>query len=220
MIEGDRFDLLGNNKNIQTPLFMSLVGFRKTLSNHLGISELPLIMSSNTKVIMRRENEYSYPYGYFKLLSVEIQRDAQAVKTIRRTSSSITLDELTNAMISKGYLFPTKLETEVHFIHNDLRECLGFVEKLAILGAVDGFSFTVKMPGSTQWVVGVQMAEGPISFPDTSNEDPENPGAYDIQTSFTLNTKSGVIKSVPKINNEGKVTQFVGRNINDSKLEL
>ena len=204
-LKDHNFDLLSAVENNQTPLFMSLIGFRKTLSQHLGITSMPMIMHSNVKAILRREQGPEFPYGYFKLTSFEIDKDKQAVKTLRRHGSTITLDQITNAMVSKGYLFPTKLTVEVHFVHNDVREVLKFVEKLTILGAVDAFSFTVNMPGATDWTVGVEMDSGPVSIPDVEFES-DDPNSFDITINFTLNTKAGVIKAVPKVNNEGNVT--------------
>lgn len=203
---GQGFDLLGSIKNSQTPLFLSLVGFRQSISRHLGIRTLPMIMHDNAKAVMRRE-QADYPYGFFRINSIEVKKDQQVVKTIKRHGSAITLDDITNATISKGYLFPATIAIELHFIHNNPQEVLLTVEKAAILGAVDAFSFEASMPGVGSWQVGVILDEGPIQIPAAEIENESEPSAHDITLSFQMNTRLGVTKAVPKINNEGKVTQ-------------
>lgn len=205
--KGQGFDLLGSVQNAQTPLFLTLLGFRKTVSRHLGLKTLPFILHDNPKSILRREQQQEYPYGFFRLNSFEIVRDGQANKTLRRHGSTMTLDDATNAAISKGFLFPCHLVVELHFIHNDPQEVLHLIEKTAILGAVDGLSFKVGMPGSSDWVVGVQLSEGPVDIPQVELENEADAAAFDISLNFTLRTRVGVIKDVPKINNEGRVTQ-------------
>jgi len=208
--KGQGFDLLASVKNVQTPLFLSLVGFRKSISRHLGLKTLPFIMHDNTKAVIRREQDAEFPYGYFRLNSFEITKDAQANKILRRHGSTMTIDQVTNATISKGYLFPCSLSVELHFMHNEPHEVLNLIEKCAILGAVDGFSFTVSMPGSSDWVVGVIMEEGPVEVPQVELENESDAAAFDITLRFTLKTRAGVVKNVPKINNEGTVTRNIG----------
>lgn len=201
------FDLLSAVKNTQTPLFLSLLGFRKSLSRHLGLKAMPLIMHDNLKAALDKEDFPGYPYGYFRISSLEVKRDGQANKTLRRHGSTLTLEAITNAVVQKGYLFPCEIMVELHFIHNDSPEVLLFIEKCAILGAVDGFSFQVDMPGSTSWTVGVTMEEGPISIPDVELESESDAAAFDISVQFRINTRAGIVKNVPKINNEGKITK-------------
>lgn len=207
--KGQGFDLLSAVKNAQTPLFLTLIGFRKTISRHLGLRTLPFILHDNPKAVVRREQNREYPYGFFRLNGFEILRDGQANKTLRRHGSTLTLDDITDAAISKGYLFPCMLGVELHFIHNDPQEVLHLIEKTSILGAVDGFSYKVTMPGSSDWVVGVQMNEGPIDIPQVELESETDAAAFDITLNFNLRTRVGVVKDVPKINNEGAVTQNI-----------
>jgi hypothetical protein len=167
-------------------------------------------MHDDTKSVIRREQSAEFPYGFFRLNSFEIMRDAQVNKILKRHGTTLTVDEVTNATISKGYLFPCNLSVELHFIHNEPYEVLNLIEKCAILGAVDGFSFTVDMPGTSDWVVGVMMDEGPIEVPQVELENESDAAAFDIVMNFTLKTRVGVVKNVPKINNEGHVTRNIG----------
>tara|TARA_B100000700_G_scaffold88627_1_gene99929 strand:- start:45099 stop:45776 length:678 start_codon:yes stop_codon:yes gene_type:complete len=208
--KGEGFDLLASIRNAQTPLFLTLTGFRKSMAKHLGLTILPFILHDNPKAVIRRSQNAEYPYGYFRLNSFEIMRDQQAVKTIRRHGSTRSLDDMTNAAISKGYMFPCKLMVELHFIHNEPREVLALIEKASILGAVDGFSFEATMEGSTPWTVGVAMEEGPVEIPQVSLEEESDAAAFDIQFSFSITSRVGVVKSVPKINNQGHVTRNIG----------
>lgn len=204
------FDLLSAVKNTQTPVYLSLLGFRKSISRHLGLKALPLLMYDDTKAVLRRIQSVDYPYGYFRLNSFDIPRDSQVNKTLRRHGSTLTLDEVTNATISKGYLFPCTLMVEFHFIHNDPQQVLNLVEKSAILGAVDGFSFTVEMEGTSGWTVGVMMEEGPIQIPIAELESETDASAFDVIFNFSIKTRAGIVKSVPKINNEGRISRDLG----------
>lgn len=208
--KGQGYDLLSSVKNAQTPLFLSLLGFRKSISRHLGLKTLPFIMHDNPKAVVRRDQDAEFPYGYFRMRSFEIKRDGQANKTLRRHASTITLEEVTNAAIRKGYLFPCEIMLELHFMHNDPQEVLLLIEKCSILGAVDGFSFKVDMPGTTDWTVGVLLDEGPVDIPEVELENESDAAAFDIQLQFRMTTRVGIVKDVPKINNEGRVTRGIG----------
>jgi hypothetical protein len=206
------FDLLGTDKNPQTPFWMSMIGFRQTISKHLGLKALPFISSDNKKAVLSREQQSTFPYGYFILTSFEIKKDSLNVKSISRHASSVTLEDITNSMIQKAYMFPATLEIELHFVHNDIRECLSLIEKVSILGAIDKFSFKVDMPGCTSFMASVNLQQGPIAFPQVELENPEDAAAFDIVLNFSIDTKVGIVKSVPKINNQGTVTSttYVG----------
>lgn len=205
--KGQGFDLLGAVKNAQTPFFMSLVGFRKSISKQFGVRVLPLVMHDNAKAIVRREQDAEYPYGYFKINSLIVPRDKQPNKTLRRHGSTMSLEGATNSSITKGYLFPCSINLEMHFIHNDPVEVLRFIEKAAILGATGSLSFRVDMPGSTEFRVGVSIEDGPIELPSSELESETDAAAFDIMVSFRIDTRIGVFKDVPKINNQGHVTK-------------
>jgi hypothetical protein len=207
MIEGRSFDMLGGVDNAQTPLFLTLIGFRKSVMQHLGVTDLPLIPNENKKLEMRRSSNPSYPYGYMALRSMEVVRDQQPSKAIQKYSSSGTLDRITNAMVSKGFLFPAKLSVELHYLDNDFKRIVNIVEKLCIFGAIDALSFEISMPEGPHWVVEVRLNEGPVDIPESMIDNPAEPDAWDVQTVFELHTRVGVVKSVPKVNNEGEVTK-------------
>lgn len=217
----ETFDLLSGIKNKNTPLLLTLYGFRQSLGNHIGIKNIPLVSHDNHKAVLRREHGSSYPYAYFKLNSFEIVRDDQVVKNIRRHASAISLDDLTNSTLTKGFLFPTKLSIEFHWVHSNILDVIQYIEKSAILGAVDGFSFQVNIPGiKSDWTASVDMDSGPITIPQAALEDSNEPGGMDIVSNFTIRTKTGIVKEVPKINNEGIVQRSVGvLNTNTGELE-
>lgn len=210
MIKGASFDLLSGVENAQTPLFLTLVGFRKSVAQQLGLTELPLVPNQNKKIELRKEERPSYPYGYIKLQSMELIRDSQPAKAIQKYASGLSLDEITNAMVSKAYLFPARLAVELHYIDNDFRRVLNIAEKLCIFGGVDAFSFRIEMPGAN-WIVNVKVNEGPIDIPESDIENPAEPDAWDILVGFQLESKIGIVKSVPKINNAGEVTKTYKR---------
>jgi hypothetical protein len=208
MIEGRSFDLLGGVDNAQTPLFLTLIGFRKSVSQHLGITDLPLVPNENKKIEMRRSPNPSYPYGYLTLRSMEVVRDQQHTKAIQKYSSGgNALNGITNAMVSKGYLFPAKLQVELHYLDNDFRRIINIAEKLCLFGAIDALSFKISMPDGPEWMVEARLNEGPIDIPEGMIDNAAEPDAWDIQAAFELHSKVGIVKSVPKVNNEGEVTK-------------
>lgn len=207
MIEND-FQLLSGTPYSNTPLYASLLGLRKTLSSHLNITEnIPLITHNNQKSIFRRESVQKYPYSYILLNDFRIIRDQAPNKTIARRGSHISLSEITNSSVKKGYLFRSEINFEFHWIHNSITDVINFVEKITILGAIDGFTFNVKIPDIEEWVATVELPDNAITFPRNELEDPAEPSAMDVTVSMLLKTRAGIVRDVPKVNNRGEVTQ-------------
>lgn len=208
-IERRNFDLLGGVKTANSPLWLSFHGFRKTLSHHLGLKTLPFIMHDDTKATLRKEYGSQYPYGFYRMNSFQIIRDQAPGKTVRRHGSAWGYEGATNAQIHKAYMFPAEIMMELHYINDDPAKVIHFVEKVSILGATGSFSFKVKLPGVNEFSCRISVEDGPIEIPQVELENESDAGAFEIVVPFKMTTKVGVIKGVPKINNQGAVEQSI-----------
>ncbi len=208
------FDLLSGSSYSNTPLYASLLGLRQTFATHLGVpSNIPIISHNNTKVILRRESDVSYPYAYIVLNDFRVLRDQAPNKSIARRGNLIHTSEVTNSTIVKGYFFACEVNFELHWVHNQITDVIKYIEKLQILGAIDGFSFGVKVPNANEFIASVELPDGATSFPRAELDEPVDPSGIDVNTSMVLKTKIGLTRDVPKVNNEGIVTQTVSAHI-------
>lgn len=205
------FQLLSGTPYANTPLYASFLGLRKTLAKHLGVAEnIPFITHNNQKSVLRREHGSKYPYSYILLNDFRIVRDRAPNKTVARRGSHISLDEVSNATVQKGYLFFSEINFEFHWIHNQITDVINFVEKLTILGSIDSFTFNVKIPSIDEFLATVELPDQAITLPRSELDDPSEPGGMDIPVSMVLKTRAGIVKDVPKVNNRGEVTQTLG----------
>lgn len=205
------FNLLSGTQYANTPLYASFLGLRQTFAKHLGISSnIPIITHNNQKAILRKERNSSYPYAYILLSGLKVVRDQEPNKSIARRGSHISTQSATNATVAKGYLFKAEINFELHWLHNQITDVIMFIEKMSILGAIDAFTFNVTVPNVPEWVATVELPDGEIAIPRAELDDPAEPGAMDIAIQMVLKTRIGIVKDVPKVNNQGLVTQTVG----------
>ena len=204
------FDLLDWTKNPNTPMFLTLEGLKRTLEKNLGLKSVGFIMRDNNYANLKPDMDTdNYPYGYFSLTNFTILVDRQANKTLARHGSGIDLSNYSNATIDKDYTFPVELTFEFHFVTNNVVDMLNISEKMAVISAIDKFSFEIFISEVTNWMVSVNLDGGSTSVPKAAQQDPANPAAFDVPFSLSVKTRVGVLKSVPKINNEGRISASV-----------
>lgn len=204
------FDLLGKVRDKGTAIFKTLEGVELSLSKQLGLSSCPLIMSDNVFAELRKDPETErFPYGYFKITSFSIVRDQQAVKTLGRTSTGMSFDEFTNSTIAKDFTFPLHMQIEFNISTNDFGDALWLLQKVAIIDALDKFTFKMSLPPFQDWMVSLNLNSPENAVPESVLEDPTAPGTYKLNFNMLIKTHCGVSKQVAKINNSGKVTTNV-----------
>lgn len=59
------------------------------------------------------------------------------------------------------------------------------------------------------WMITVKMDSESIPIPRSDKDQESDPEGFDLQMSFTIDTKLGRVKDVPKVNNRGEVTTSV-----------
>lgn len=193
--------------------YLTLTVYRDAVKRFFGIDRLPMIQSQDVKREVRRkaigsENDQVsniYPYAYFNITSLGLVKDHLAVKTVARASRGFTMDELSEAVIKKAYMFPATIEVELHYVTNDLIRAIDFSTRALIVAATGKLNARVTHDGIS-WVIATSFAGDSISFPRPDKDLEEDPEGYDIIVPCTISTQLGVMRDVPKINNRGKVT--------------
>ena len=211
MLEGAKtrtFDMLSGVDVNTNPLYASLFGMRESMSKKIGVKTLPIIQHDNTKRVLEALGS-RYPFAFLKLTSIGVIVDRQNVNTIRRTASSIVATGEDVLEVYKGYLFDTNVNMEITFTTDSLLEAVNFCNKLAIYAATDAFDFELSVPGTGSWNVQVKFENNDFQIPTAALEDEENPKALEMTFPFVLVTKTGIIRSVAKVNHEGRVNTSI-----------
>lgn len=197
--------------------YLTLYTFREAAKKFFGISEFPLIQSNDVKREVKKELGVDnpnrsvaaiYPYSYWSLSDLGLIKDQQAIKGIARNSLGHSFDELQNAVLKKAYLFPSSINVEMHYVTRDLVEAINFCTRALVVAHSGKLNAKVEMDGAS-WFVTTTMVSESIPIPRSDKENEADPEAMDLVISFRIDTKLGVMRDVPKINNRGTVTQGV-----------
>lgn len=200
-------DFLYGAEQTNVPLLATLIGFKKSFQAGLGIEKFPLVMHDNPrKAIKKAYKSSKYPYGYFRMSNLELDTDQNFFQNIRRMGSNVSVKELENVLVTKGFYFPAKVSIDVVYLDDDIENVINYVQKLAIIAACRTLSFDVALPNTQHWNVNVTSDNLGASFPTPVEDDEDKPAVYEIESSFVLHTKIGIEKVVAKINNEGTIT--------------
>lgn len=197
--------------------FLTLYTFRESVKRFFGIEEFPLIQSNDVKREVKKslgvdDPNHSvagiYPYSYWSMSDVGLIKDQQTIKGIARNSLGFTVDELQNAIVKKAYLFPSSINVEMHYVTKDLVDAINFSTRALLVGHSGKLNAKVQMDGA-EWFVTIVMTSESIPIPRSDKDSEADPEAMDLVISFRIDTKLGVMRDVPKINNRGTVTQGV-----------
>jgi len=197
-----------------SPAYLTLLGFRNLCQRFFRIKELPLIQSQDVKREMRQGvdsqnvNMERYPYSYFALTNLALTKDQQSLKNIARNSTGYTLEEIANAMVKKAFMFPASIGVELHYISNDLVDAVDFSTRTLILAQTGKLNFKITHEGA-EWTVVVVPQSEDVSFSRTDKDNEADPEAMDLVISFSLQTRLGSMRDVPKVNNDGIVTTAI-----------
>jgi hypothetical protein len=197
--------------------YLSLYTFREAIKKFFGIAEFPLIQSNDVKREVKKELGVDnpnhsvaglYPYSYWSLSDIGLVKDQQTIKGIARNSLGQSFDELQNAVLKKAYLFPSSINVEMHYVTKDLVDALNFSTRALLVAHSGKLNAKVEMDGAS-WFVTTVMTNDSVTIPRSDKENEADPEALDLVISFRIDTKLGVMRDVPKINNRGIVTQSV-----------
>ena len=201
-------DFLDGVEKSDAPLLATLLGFRQQVRNHLQIKKFPLIFDDDPKGAIKRAygGSSKYPYGYWRINSMNLDEETQATMQIKRAGIGFSMSDLEDATINKNFLFRSNIEVECTYVNDDPREVMAFVERLMIVNATRMLTFEIKLPGGAEWTVTPYANEKGASIPQATREDESKPGALEVIFSYRLSTKTGLVKPVAKINNDGHIT--------------
>ncbi len=197
--------------------YITLYTFREAVKRFFGLQAFPLIQSQDVKRQVKRELGVDdpnrsvadlYPYAYWSLGSIGLVKDQQPIKGIARNSLGATFDELANAVLKKAYLFPSSLTVEMHYVTKDLVEALNFSTRALAVAHSGKLNARIEVDGASFFVTTTMDSET-ISIPRSDKESEVDPEGIDLVISFRIDTKLGVMRDVPKINNRGTVTTGV-----------
>ena len=208
-------DSLDRIVDVNTPAYLTLYTFREGIKRFFGLDELPLAQSQDVKREMRKgiddpnHNMSRYPFAYYSISSLGLVKDQQPIKSLARNSMGYTLDDLSNVALKKAYLFPSTIMVELHFLTNDLIRAIDFSTRALIVSHSGKINAEVQYEG-VKWFVVTRCDSDSISFPRTDKDAENDPEVLDLTVSFSIDTKLGALRDVPKVNNRGIVTQRVG----------
>lgn len=204
-------DFLDGAEKSNVPLTASLIGFKQSFIQNFGIRKFPLVMHDNPlKAVKKLYGDAHYPYGYFRMNNLVLSDEISITQNIRRMGSSVTLSDLVNATVNKNFMFAADITIECKLLDNDMERILDFVQKLAIINACRLLSFDVKLPSGEEWNVNVKADTNGAAIPSPMDEDEAKASVYEIDFSYTIQSKIGISKEVAKINNLGTITTNVG----------
>lgn len=203
-------DFLDGAEKTNVPLLATLIGFKRSFQERLGIEKFPLVMHDNPRKAIKKAYKNSrYPYGYFRMTNLVLSDEQTLHQNIRRMGSGHSIQDIENVLVQKGFYFPADVTIEVKYLDDDINGVINFVQKLAIINACRLLSFDIKLPGSDGWNVNVTADTKGASIPSPIEDDEDRPAVYEIDASYVLQTKVGFEKVVAKINNEGSITHNV-----------
>lgn len=197
--------------------YLTLFTFRESVKHFFGLEAFPLVQSQDVKRELKRSigvdspnNSVAnaYPYAYWSLSDVGLIKDQQPIKGVARNSLGATFDELANAVLKKAYLFPSTINVEMHYLTKDLVEAINFSTRALLVAHSGKLNARVELDGAT-WFVTITMTSESIPLPRSDKEQEADPEALDLAISFRIDTKLGVMRDVPKINNRAEITQGV-----------
>lgn len=198
-----------------SPAYITLYTFREAIKLFFGISTLPLIQSQDVKRELKRgvddpnmDSSRKYPYAYYSLNQLGLIKDQQSIKTTARHSMGMTLDELANAVLKKAYLFPSQITVDLHYVTNDIVQAMDMCTRALIVAHSGKLNSKAEFEG-VSWMITVKMDSESIPIPRSDKDQEADPEGFDLQMSFTIDTKLGRVKDVPKVNNRGEVTTSV-----------
>lgn len=201
-------DLLSGVEHDQSPLYASLYAFRESFKRHLRMDSFSMVQTDDTKRTLRTDKNINYPYGYFTVQDLLIERDRQAIKTIQRVGYASKDPDIDSATLLKGYLFPAKCSIECHYFAEDIVQAFAFSERMGLMLAGGLFNTSVHMDGH-EWIVAIDDQQSPIGIPTSTLEDESNPALHEITVTLEVTFRIGIIKAVPKVNNAGTISQSV-----------
>lgn len=195
-----------------SPAYITLYTFREAVKRFFALEALPLVQSQDVKRHLKKGVDDAninvadlYPYSYYSLGSLGLVKDQQAVKTAARHSMGATFDELANAVLKKAFLFPCSIQAEVHYVTKDIIDAMNFCTRALIVAHSGKMNARVEYEG-VSWIVEVKLDSESIPIPRSDKDLEADPEGMDLVLSFTINTKLGAMRDVPKVNNRGEVT--------------
>lgn len=209
----DNLDLLGTTRQTNVPLFATLIAVREQLKRRFGLDVCPLITTDNVKDAVksnRNEMSLSYPFGYWRINTISINKERNNVKTIRRHGlmrPGSSPDNADNTNFNLAFFFPARMEGTFYYESNDIKHQLGFIERWLIMTATESLNVKVNLNigEGVEWMVRIYSEDASAQLPETQIDAEESPSVFANQLTFSVDTYIGTSKAVPKFNNEGDI---------------
>jgi hypothetical protein len=209
----DNLDLLGTTRQTNVPLFATLIAVREQMKRRFGLDVCPLVTTDDVKGTIksnRNQMSLSYPFGYWRINTITMNKERQNVKTARRHglmrlgSSPNNAD---NTNYNLAFFFPARIEATFNYESNDIKQQLSFMERWLIMVATESLSVKVllNIGEGLEWMVRIYSDDASVQLPETQIDAEESPSVFLNQLSFSIDTYIGTSKAVPKFNNEGDI---------------
>jgi hypothetical protein len=187
--------------------------FREALKAFLGLSkDLPVYTRQDTKEMSRQkvdapnQNTQSYPSAYLTISEIGIRKDQEALKALTRNSSGHMPIHATQATLPKAYMFPAFVSAVLHIKTRDFSDAVTMATKCLICASSGKLNCKIHMNG-VEWFVTIVCETESIPIDPPEIDSTSNPDIFHLEISFTVNSRLGTVKEVPKTN--GTVTQTI-----------
>jgi hypothetical protein len=141
-------DLLGSIKQTNAPLYSSLLAVKKAFIKRFQLDVFPLVPHNAPKGSVnsdRNEDIIRYPFSYWKFQTLNLVKEEQNAKTIRRRGS-VSTGSSSNTDFNIGYFFPALLNCQYNYETNQLEDALAFMERWLILLTSESLNVKITLP--------------------------------------------------------------------------
>jgi hypothetical protein len=185
------------HKSVQGSIELTLQGYRAMLERQLGLKNIKVFISDNSKEDLKRQSQESpkYPLAKLQIQEVRAYKDVANGHTIARHGWFNPESSVTSSTTLKSYFFPVAIGTELTVAHSDPIESMRLAEQLIILSMTNALNFKLELlPGMSTMV----RAEVPdtVSIPLSESDNSEYPGANVLTLQVALYSWIGFSQDV------------------------
>lgn len=201
-------DLLGSIKQSNAPLYASLLATKRAFQRRFGFKVFPLVPHNAPKEAIKADRnapELEYPFAYWKLQTVNIVKDEQNAKILRRRGVNLGNDS--NTGYNVGYFFPAILNCAFVYETHQLEDALSFMERWLILMSTEALNVKVSLPlgEGAEFTCRIFVEDTSVAMPEVDIDDESAPQVFRYELPFNIRAVIGTHKNVPKFNNEGEI---------------
>lgn len=199
----------------QSALMTALYGTKRVFEKQLKLRGVQYVFNNDHKFSLRKKTNPVYPYAYFAITNILINRDSANVKNLAREGISNNWNNFrgpvsgaTKSTVNQYFMFPAELTCELHYISDDIRNIIKFIETSLLLAFTNTLNFRTTMNEEVAWITAISIDASSISVPEYDLESADSPGASEIVIPFTVKTRIGFVRDTARVNSDRPVLTF------------